>query len=69
VSTAVEVAQSIRRRNNQNEPASKPQAATSAQNAKSCKELAAQGIQNISVAQNPWAARFDRDNDGIACES
>ncbi|WP_414587043.1 excalibur calcium-binding domain-containing protein [Scytonema sp. PCC 10023] len=26
-------------------------------------------MQNISVAQNPWAARFDRDNDGIACES
>ena len=57
------------RREAQNQPASKPQAGSSAQNAKSCKELAAQGIQNISVAQNPWAAKFDRDNDGIACES
>ena len=57
------------RRTAKNQPTSKPQAGSAAQNAKNCKELAAQGIQNISVAQNPWAARLDRDNDGIACES
>ncbi|MEO1561297.1 MAG: excalibur calcium-binding domain-containing protein, partial [Cyanobacteria bacterium J06632_19] len=35
----------------------------------SCKELRAQGIKDINVTTNPWAKRFDRDNDGIACES
>ncbi|MBV6623563.1 MAG: excalibur calcium-binding domain-containing protein [Rivularia sp. (in: Bacteria)] len=35
----------------------------------SCKQLRAQGIKDINVATNPWAKRFDRDNDGIACES
>ena len=35
----------------------------------SCKKLRAQGIKDIDVAANPWAKRFDRDDDGIACES
>ena len=35
----------------------------------SCKKLRAAGIKDIDVAVNPWAKRFDRDDDGIACES
>ena len=35
----------------------------------SCKKLKAAGIKDIDVAVNPWAKRFDRDDDGIACES
>ncbi|MEM6402682.1 MAG: excalibur calcium-binding domain-containing protein [Cyanobacteria bacterium P01_D01_bin.116] len=35
----------------------------------SCKKLRAAGIKDIDVAVNPWAKQFDRDDDGIACES
>ncbi|BAY86769.1 hypothetical protein NIES267_62800 [Calothrix parasitica NIES-267] len=35
----------------------------------SCKKLRARGIKDIDVAVNPWARKFDRDDDGIACES
>ncbi|AFY52928.1 putative calcium-binding protein [Rivularia sp. PCC 7116] len=54
--------------------AQNPTAATSNQvipspQLNSCKQLKAQGIKDINVTTNPWAKRFDRDNDGIACES
>jgi hypothetical protein len=55
---------------NPTQPAPKLQEGSPIQNAPPlARALAAQGIRNISVAQNPWAAKFDLDNDGIACES
>lgn len=34
-----------------------------------CKDLKAQGFNNIDVSVNAWASRLDRDKDGIACEA
>ncbi|MBW4508470.1 MAG: excalibur calcium-binding domain-containing protein [Scytonematopsis contorta HA4267-MV1] len=37
--------------------------------ARNCTELRQKGIQDISVRVYPEARKFDRDRDGIACES
>ena len=52
-----------------------PASSTSAKNivvplqSGNCKDLKAQGFNNIDVSVNPWASRLDRDKDGIACEA